>query len=59
MFLVMSHGQVNGKATMMFTDLINDEVHDNVIWSEVPYLTDEHGSKLRYKVCHSCLFLAV
>ncbi|XP_044505475.1 uncharacterized protein At3g49140-like isoform X2 [Mangifera indica] len=43
--------EVNGKATMMFTDLINDEVHDNVIWSEVPYLTDEHGN-IYFQVKH-------
>lgn len=37
--------QVNSKATLMFSNLINDEVHENIIWPEVPYVTDEHGSK--------------
>ncbi|XP_038686000.1 uncharacterized protein At3g49140-like isoform X2 [Tripterygium wilfordii] len=36
--------EVNNKATVMFTDLINDEIHENVIWSELPYVKDEHGN---------------
>lgn len=35
--------EVNSKATLMFSGLIDDEVHENVIWPDLPYLTDEHG----------------
>lgn len=28
----------------MFVGLINDEVQENIIWPELPYVTDEHGS---------------
>lgn len=28
----------------MFAGLINDEVQENIIWPELPYVTDEHGS---------------
>ncbi|RWW42843.1 hypothetical protein BHE74_00051562, partial [Ensete ventricosum] len=35
--------RVNSKATIMFSGFIDDEVHENIIWSEVPYLTDEQG----------------
>ncbi|OIW06372.1 hypothetical protein TanjilG_15017 [Lupinus angustifolius] len=33
--------EVNSKATLMFSSLINDE---NIIWPDLPYLTDEHGN---------------
>ncbi|KAK7270459.1 hypothetical protein RIF29_23614 [Crotalaria pallida] len=36
--------QVNSKATMVFSVLLNDEYHENVIWPDLPYLTDEHGN---------------
>ena len=37
--------QVNSKATLMFSSLINDEVHENIMCPDLPYVTDEHGSK--------------
>ncbi|KAK9665389.1 hypothetical protein RND81_14G109300 [Saponaria officinalis] len=36
--------EVNSEATLMFSGLINDEVHENIFWPELPYLTDEHGN---------------
>ncbi|GAB4858324.1 hypothetical protein Ancab_009797 [Ancistrocladus abbreviatus] len=36
--------EVNSKATLMFSGLINDEVQHNVFWPDLPYLTDEHGN---------------
>ncbi|KAL5567883.1 hypothetical protein UlMin_024458 [Ulmus minor] len=36
--------EVNSKATVMLSSLINDEVQENVIWPELPYVTDEHGN---------------
>ncbi|KAF7813040.1 uncharacterized protein G2W53_034016 [Senna tora] len=36
--------EVNSKATLMFSNLINDEAHENIIWPDLPYLTDEHGN---------------
>ncbi|GLU24324.1 hypothetical protein SLE2022_402670 [Rubroshorea leprosula] len=36
--------EVNSKASLMFTDLINDEVHENVVWPDLPYVKDEHGN---------------
>nr|AIZ68165.1 pentatricopeptide repeat superfamily protein, putative isoform 1 [Albuca bracteata] len=35
--------EVNSKATLMFSGLSDDEIHENVIWPDLPYLTDEHG----------------
>ncbi|KAJ8641437.1 hypothetical protein MRB53_018131 [Persea americana] len=35
--------EVNSKATLMFSGMIDDEVHDNVVWPGLPYVTDEHG----------------
>ncbi|KAK7283599.1 hypothetical protein RIF29_13223 [Crotalaria pallida] len=35
--------EVNSKATLMFSSLIDDEGHENIIWPDLPYLTDEHG----------------
>uniref|UniRef100_A0A0R0IDK7 Uncharacterized protein n=3 Tax=Glycine max TaxID=3847 RepID=A0A0R0IDK7_SOYBN len=28
----------------MFSSLISDEFHENIIWPDLPYLTDEHGN---------------
>ncbi|KAJ4705940.1 Pentatricopeptide repeat (PPR) superfamily protein [Melia azedarach] len=36
--------EVNSKATLMFTDFINDGIHENIIWPDLPYVTDEHGN---------------
>lgn len=35
--------EVNRKATLLFSGLTDDEIHENVIWSDLPYLADEHG----------------
>ena len=45
MLAVVCHFQVNSKATLMFTGMIDDEVHENIMWPDLPYVTDEHGSK--------------
>ncbi|KAK9293168.1 hypothetical protein L1049_021156 [Liquidambar formosana] len=36
--------EVNSKATLMFSGMIDDEVHENIFWPELPYVTDEHGN---------------
>ncbi|KAJ4708941.1 Pentatricopeptide repeat (PPR) superfamily protein [Melia azedarach] len=36
--------EVNSKATLMFTDFINDGIPENIIWPDLPYVTDEHGN---------------
>ncbi|XP_043691970.1 uncharacterized protein At3g49140-like isoform X2 [Telopea speciosissima] len=36
--------EVNTEATLMFSALINDEVHENIFLPELPYVTDEHGN---------------
>ncbi|KAL5744706.1 hypothetical protein ACOSQ2_027822 [Xanthoceras sorbifolium] len=36
--------EVNSKATLMITQLFNDEVHGNVLWPDLPYVNDEHGN---------------
>ncbi|KAL5549398.1 hypothetical protein UlMin_004629 [Ulmus minor] len=36
--------EVNSKATVMLSSLINNEVQENVIWPELHYVTDEHGN---------------
>ncbi|KAL1357662.1 hypothetical protein HN51_009543 [Arachis hypogaea] len=36
--------EVNSKATLMFTSVINDVVHENVVWPDMPYLTDDRGN---------------
>ena len=41
----------------MFSNLINEEAHENIIWPDIPYLTDEHGSKWRQGVSHLCVLL--
>ncbi|KAK1276304.1 hypothetical protein QJS04_geneDACA010056 [Acorus gramineus] len=35
--------EVNSKATLLFSGLVDDEVQENIICPELPYLTDEHG----------------
>ncbi|KAK9028313.1 hypothetical protein V6N11_068120 [Hibiscus sabdariffa] len=34
---------VNSKATVLFSRMINGEVHENIMWPDLPYATDEHG----------------
>ncbi|XP_004308044.1 PREDICTED: uncharacterized protein At3g49140 [Fragaria vesca subsp. vesca] len=36
--------EVNSKATLMFSSMINDEVHENIMCPDLPYVTDEHGN---------------
>lgn len=36
--------EVNSQATLLFSGLVNEEVHENVFWPDLPYLTDEHGN---------------
>ncbi|XP_057423598.1 uncharacterized protein At3g49140 [Lotus japonicus] len=36
--------EVNSKATLMFSSIISDEFHENIVWPDMPYLTDEHGN---------------
>ncbi|RDY09126.1 hypothetical protein CR513_06558, partial [Mucuna pruriens] len=43
--------EVNSKATLMFSSLISDEFHENIIWPDLPYLTDEHGISSSVAFC--------
>ncbi|XP_030533176.1 uncharacterized protein At3g49140-like isoform X2 [Rhodamnia argentea] len=36
--------EVNTKATLLFSGMIDDEIHENILWSELPYVTDEQGN---------------
>lgn len=36
--------EVNSKATLMFSGLLSDEVHENIFWPDLPYITDEYGN---------------
>ncbi|KDP22214.1 hypothetical protein JCGZ_26045 [Jatropha curcas] len=36
--------EVNSKATLMLTGWINGDTHENIIWPDLPYVTDEHGN---------------
>ncbi|KAL3524328.1 hypothetical protein ACH5RR_017162 [Cinchona calisaya] len=36
--------EVNSKATLMFSSLVNEQVHENIFWPHLPYVTDEHGN---------------
>ncbi|KAL5727173.1 hypothetical protein ACHQM5_000397 [Ranunculus cassubicifolius] len=36
--------EVNSKATLMFSGLIDDQLPDSIFWPDLPYLTDEHGN---------------
>ncbi|XP_057951238.1 uncharacterized protein At3g49140-like isoform X2 [Malania oleifera] len=36
--------EVNSKATLMFSSLVNGEAHENIFWPGLPYVTDEHGN---------------
>ncbi|KAK4436268.1 hypothetical protein Salat_0790500 [Sesamum alatum] len=35
--------EVNSKATLLFSGLVNED-GDNIFWSDLPYVTDEHGN---------------
>ncbi|KAL6508412.1 hypothetical protein OROHE_021954 [Orobanche hederae] len=43
--------EVNSKATLMFSDLVNKEIHENIFWPDLPYVTDEHGN-IYFQVKH-------
>ncbi|KAJ6684077.1 hypothetical protein OIU85_007738 [Salix viminalis] len=36
--------EAKSKATLMLTGVINDDIHENIIWPDLPYVTDEHGN---------------
>ncbi|PIN20283.1 hypothetical protein CDL12_07017 [Handroanthus impetiginosus] len=36
--------EVNSKATLMFSDLLDEEIHENIFWPDLPYVTDEYGN---------------
>ncbi|PKI63499.1 hypothetical protein CRG98_016166, partial [Punica granatum] len=36
--------EVNSKATLLFSGVVGDEVHENILWPDLPYATDEHGN---------------
>lgn len=36
--------EVNSKATLMFSGLLGEEVHENIFWPDLPYVTDEHAN---------------
>ncbi|CAN4085822.1 unnamed protein product [Withania somnifera] len=36
--------EVNSNATLMFSGVVNNEVHENIFWPDLPYITDEIGN---------------
>ncbi|CAI0402991.1 unnamed protein product [Linum tenue] len=36
--------EVNSKANVMLTNLVNEEIHENIMWPDMPYVTDEYGN---------------
>ncbi|PPR85364.1 hypothetical protein GOBAR_AA35329 [Gossypium barbadense] len=36
--------EVNTKATLMFSGMINDEIHESIMWPDLPYVTGGHGN---------------
>ncbi|CAN4087666.1 unnamed protein product [Withania somnifera] len=36
--------EVNSNATLMFSGVVNHEVHENIFWPDLPYITDELGN---------------
>ncbi|KAF7149314.1 hypothetical protein RHSIM_Rhsim03G0191900 [Rhododendron simsii] len=36
--------EVNSRATLMFSGFLGDEVHENIFWPDLPYVTDEHAN---------------
>ncbi|XP_006362660.1 uncharacterized protein At3g49140-like isoform X1 [Solanum tuberosum] len=36
--------EVNSKATLMFSGVVNNEVQENIFWPDLPYITDELGN---------------
>lgn len=35
----------------MFSGVVSEEVHENIFWPDLPYVTDEHGSEMHMLVC--------
>ncbi|KAG8381246.1 hypothetical protein BUALT_Bualt06G0102500 [Buddleja alternifolia] len=36
--------EVNSKATLMFSGFVNEEIHENIFWPDLSYVTDELGN---------------
>ncbi|KAL1206092.1 hypothetical protein V5N11_005249 [Cardamine amara subsp. amara] len=36
--------QVNKKGTLMLSGLLGIGVHENILWPDIPYVTDQHGN---------------
>ncbi|CAL9247078.1 unnamed protein product [Arabidopsis halleri] len=36
--------EVNNKGTLMLTGSIGDGVHENILWPDIPYITDQNGN---------------
>ncbi|KAJ8554378.1 hypothetical protein K7X08_025056 [Anisodus acutangulus] len=36
--------EANSKATLVFSGVVNNEVHENIFWPDLPYITDELGN---------------
>ncbi|XP_060203738.1 uncharacterized protein At3g49140-like isoform X2 [Lycium barbarum] len=36
--------EINSKATLMFSGVVSNEVHENIFWPDLPYITDELGN---------------
>lgn len=43
--VVCRHVQVNNKGTLMLTGSTGDGVLENILWPDIPYITDQNGSK--------------
>ena len=44
-FPVVCRVQVNNKGTLMLTGSTGDGVLENILWPDIPYITDQNGSK--------------
>ncbi|KAJ4823717.1 hypothetical protein Tsubulata_032135 [Turnera subulata] len=36
--------ELNSKATLILVGVFDDEIHENIVWPDLPYVTDEHGN---------------
>ncbi|KAI6696379.1 hypothetical protein NL676_016498 [Syzygium grande] len=36
--------EVNTKATLLFSGMIDDEIHENILWPDLPYTIDDQGN---------------
>lgn len=55
-FPVVCLVQVNKKGTLMLSGLLGIGVHENILWPDIPYVTDQHGSKNSY-FCFCFVFI--